>query len=864
MFLTVAIAFTAIAASAQTDGFSYQAVVRNSKGELVSNKSVGIRLTIANSDGSNVMYSETQTAQTNAYGVLSVTVGSGTPQNGGSLSNVNWAGGQAWLHVGIDVNGGSSYTSLGATKIQAVPVALYAARSGNRSQNGGVNNPTDSGDALFEVKDNDGNVVFAVYPNEVRVYVDENDSKVKRSGLIVTGRNTKGDSEKDYLIVNPTGTQVFVDENDGKAKRSGLIVTGRNTKGDVEQDYLVVNPNGTKVIVDEGDGKVKRSGLVVTGRNTKGDGEQDYLVVDPSGTQVIVDDELDNDSKAPRSGFVVTGRNTKDDNPTKYLKVATDGTLMHFDKSDAKVKRSGLIVTGRNTKGTDEEYFNIDAAQDAKIINNENRIYWYPEKNAFMAGNLKIEHPDSVGTNSFNAGYQNKASGEYSQALGYMSVAKGDYTTAIGRKANAEADRSYAFGDSAQAQGVGSYAFGAGAIATGISSFAFGSEGRDSIDEYNPNVYVVPAKATGNYAYAIGAGTEASARGSLAMGVNSKAGGANSVAIGSSAEAYGDCSVAIGVLTKADFNSTALGQWTSSKGAGSISMGMGTKTGANGGAACTSMGAFTSADLWCSTAMGNNTNASGHISTAMGLGTKAKGAVTTTMGWNTIAQKVYEVVIGSCNDTIVGNFGNEDYEWKDSDRLFVIGNGTSVKKRSNAMVIYKNGNTEFRGNLYPAVTKYDWQNEDEIPIYSLGTNTNRWSTVFANTINATNGEIQTSDQRLKTNIKPLEKALDKVLTLNGVTYEWRVNEFPEMHFDSNRHVGVIAQEVEAVLPEAVETSDAGYKSVNYSNITPLLIEAIKEQQAEIEELKSVKEENEALKAKVEKLEKMMEELLNKQ
>ena len=112
-----------------------------------------------------------------------------------------------------------------------------------------------------------------------------------------------------------------------------------------------------------------------------------------------------------------------------------------------------------------------------------------------------------------------------------------------------------------------------------------------------------------------------------------------------------------------------------------------------------------------------------------------------------------------------------------------------------------------------------------MPTYTLGTSTNMWNRVYA-----TNGVDQTSDQRLKTNIKPLERALDKVLTLNGITYEWRVKEFPNKNFDSDRHVGVIAQEVEDVLPEAVETGADGYKSVNYSNITPLLIEAIKEQQ----------------------------------
>ena len=103
--------------------------------------------------------------------------------------------------------------------------------------------------------------------------------------------------------------------------------------------------------------------------------------------------------------------------------------------------------------------------------------------------------------------------------------------------------------------------------------------------------------------------------------------------------------------------------------------------------------------------------------------------------------------------------------------------------------------------------------------------------------------------------------MDKVLTLNGVTYNWRASEFPEKKFDSNRHVGVIAQELETVLPEAVETGEDGYKSVDYNNITPLLIEAMKEQQEQIETLKSDKAE---LKKEVEELRKMVDELMKKQ
>ena len=138
--------------------------------------------------------------------------------------------------------------------------------------------------------------------------------------------------------------------------------------------------------------------------------------------------------------------------------------------------------------------------------------------------------------------------------------------------------------------------------------------------------------------------------------------------------------------------------------------------------------------------------------------------------------------------------------------------------------------------------------------FDLGTSEFAWNNVYT-----TNGTVQTSDKRLKTNIKPLEKALDKVLTLNGVTYEWRVKEFPNKNFDSNRHVGVLAQELEAVLPEAVETGADGYKSVNYSNITPLLIEAMKEQQ-QIIDSQQAKIDNQQ---QIDELKRMVEELMKK-
>jgi hypothetical protein len=101
-------------------------------------------------------------------------------------------------------------------------------------------------------------------------------------------------------------------------------------------------------------------------------------------------------------------------------------------------------------------------------------------------------------------------------------------------------------------------------------------------------------------------------------------------------------------------------------------------------------------------------------------------------------------------------------------------------------------------------------------------------------INAT-GDItafHSSDERLKDNIQPIPNALDKVLELTGNTFDWN-----DKSDHTGKDVGVIAQEVENVLPNIVTTRPDGYKAVKYDRIVALLIEAIKEQQQEIDWLK---------------------------
>ena len=102
-----------------------------------------------------------------------------------------------------------------------------------------------------------------------------------------------------------------------------------------------------------------------------------------------------------------------------------------------------------------------------------------------------------------------------------------------------------------------------------------------------------------------------------------------------------------------------------------------------------------------------------------------------------------------------------------------------------------------------------------------------------------------SDIRYKENIHPLENSLEKILRIRGVSYDWKKSGIGT--------IGFVAQELEEIIPEMVYTNDEGYKSVDYSRITPLLVESIKEQQATInsllQQLQELQNEVEELKKK---------------
>lgn len=129
---------------------------------------------------------------------------------------------------------------------------------------------------------------------------------------------------------------------------------------------------------------------------------------------------------------------------------------------------------------------------------------------------------------------------------------------------------------------------------------------------------------------------------------------------------------------------------------------------------------------------------------------------------------------------------------------------------------------------------------------NIGTLGNRTTTIGVNSgtskvvidavdVVITNGINVSSDIRLKENFEPMSNALELVSQLNGLYYTWK----KDAGTDKPRKLGFIAQEVEKVIPELVKTDSEGMKSVDYVSVVPVLVEALKHQQKQINELKAL-------------------------
>ena len=126
--ITLLAVFATITSFAQApQGFNYQATVRNSAGALIVNQNVIFKFKVLqNSATGTIVYSENQSVTTDDLGQVNIVIGQGTATTG-TFSTINWGTGNYFL--GIELNTGSGYVTMGTTQLMSVPFALYAKKT---------------------------------------------------------------------------------------------------------------------------------------------------------------------------------------------------------------------------------------------------------------------------------------------------------------------------------------------------------------------------------------------------------------------------------------------------------------------------------------------------------------------------------------------------------------------------------------------------------------------------------------------------------------------------------------------------------------------------------------------------------------
>lgn len=135
IILSTALLFaTALVFAQAPEGFNYQAAIRNSDGEVLSNQQVSMRMTLLEANVSSV-YQETHSVATNDFGLVNMVIGQGTVTQG-VFSEIDWSAGNYFIQTAVDISGGSNYQVLGSQQLLSVPYSMYSKEAERLKTNG--------------------------------------------------------------------------------------------------------------------------------------------------------------------------------------------------------------------------------------------------------------------------------------------------------------------------------------------------------------------------------------------------------------------------------------------------------------------------------------------------------------------------------------------------------------------------------------------------------------------------------------------------------------------------------------------------------------------------------------------------------
>jgi Chaperone of endosialidase len=213
ILLSLVLVLSLCVLSAQVpQGFNYQAIARDSKGNPIPGALMQVKIGILSDTIANTMVWEElfNPVQTNAFGLFTIVIGTGVYQSGSAttFSAIDWTKTPFFLRTSIYYP--NVWEVMGTTKLQSVPYAMVAANLEGTVPLLSVKGVTTTMDsALFVVRNNTGQIVFAVYNEGVRIYVDDG-VKGTKGGFAIGGFGTSKSTSQEYFRVTRDSTRVYV------------------------------------------------------------------------------------------------------------------------------------------------------------------------------------------------------------------------------------------------------------------------------------------------------------------------------------------------------------------------------------------------------------------------------------------------------------------------------------------------------------------------------------------------------------------------------------------------------------------------------------------------------------------------------
>jgi hypothetical protein len=325
----------------------------------------------------------------------------------------------------------SAWHTIDAPSLWSESVDTVYIAGSNKRIGVGTSNPfaklTVQGDAamapdepLFEVKNSAGDVIFAVYENEVKVNFKESAKGIK-GGFAVGGLTGNKSEPTEYLRITPDSVRIYINDMGTKGIKGGFAVGGLTGSKGSGDKYFMINDDSARIYLKT-PAKGIKGGFAVGGLTGNKGGTEQYMTIERDSTRVYINDA----AKGIKGGFAVGGLTGSKGGTNKYLTIERDSARIYVDESAKGIKGgfavgglTGSKATGTFMNMTPENYFIGKNAgvktqpSDAPLQGKYNQFFGYEAglNNLFGLYNILI---------GYQSGYTGQA-GNYNTFMGYQA-----------------------------------------------------------------------------------------------------------------------------------------------------------------------------------------------------------------------------------------------------------------------------------------------------------------------------------------------------------------------------------------------------------------------------------------------------------